>query len=123
MKAHGAAERSARYLAYGARGLAVTLAVVSLADDTDTSGSSVAVGHTLLDAVFGADQTRTLVEQARAGLQRRVSVLFEGERARYLGLLDAVDLPADAARVLRAAARRVDDRRFEQSRAGGDVLP
>ncbi|MEP9364173.1 ABC transporter [Nocardioides sp. CN2-186] len=120
VKTHGAAERSSRYLAYGARGLAVTLAVVSLADDSDTSGSSVAVGHTLLDAVFGADQTRTLVAQARAGLQRRVSALLEGERGRYLGLLDAVDLPPDAAQVLRSAARRVDDRRFEQSRPGGD---
>ena len=122
VKAQGTEHRSARYLAYGARGLAVTLTVVSLGDDADTGDSGVSVGRTLLDAVFGADHTRTLVEQGRAGLRGRVSALLEAERARYLGLLDAVDLPADAALQLRAAARRVDDRRFEQARGADDVL-
>ena len=37
---------------------------------------------------------------------------MDAERRRFVELLDALDLPADAAEQLRALARRVDDLRF-----------
>ena len=125
VRALGGERRSARYLAYGARGLAVTLTVVVLADavPADQPDSNVAAGRTLLDAIFGPDDVLALISAARTSLERRVGGLLIAERARYLDLLSGLELPEDAARQLRAAARRVDDVRFEQSRAGSDPAP
>lgn len=116
VKADGADRRTARYLAYGARGLAVTLAVTVLADSAADDPGGADVGRTLLDAVFGTESTTTLVAQGRADLERRIAGLFAAERRRHLGRLDALALDPDADRHVRDAARRVDDRRFEQSR-------
>lgn len=117
VKADGADRRTARYLAYGARGLAVTLAVTVLADSAPSGAEGGAdVGRTLLDAVFGAEATASLVARGRADLERRVESLLGGQRRRHLGALDALGLDPDADRQVRDAARRVDDRRFEQSR-------
>jgi len=79
------------------------------------------LGRTLLDAVFGAAAVDALVERAGASLERRLRTLAESERGRYVAVLDALDLPADAPDQLRAASRRVDDRRFEQARSGAET--
>ncbi|MBI2242848.1 MAG: dynamin family protein [Nocardioides sp.] len=106
---------SARFLAYGVHGLGVALMVA-----TFRRGAPVAdeLGRTLLDAVLGGATVDSLVERAGASLERRLTGLAESERARYAAVLDGLDLPADAPDRLRAASRRIDDRRFEQARAG-----
>lgn len=117
VKADGADRRTARYLAYGARGLAVTLAVAVLIDSAPTRETDGAdVGRTLLEAVFGLETTSALVARGRADLERRIGSLLAAERRRRVGPLDALALEPDADRQVRDAARRVDDRRFEQSR-------
>jgi hypothetical protein len=124
VKADDADRRTSRYLAYGARGLAVTLAVTVLADTAPAGTESGAeVGRTLLDAVFGADHSAGLIARGRADLERRVGSLIAAERARAIGLLDGLGLDGEASRQVRAAARRVDDRRYEQSRPGDEPLP
>jgi chemotaxis regulatin CheY-phosphate phosphatase CheZ len=116
VKADDADRRTARYLAYGARGLAVTLAVTVLADSAPGGAAGGAeIGRSLLDAVFGAGSAADLVASGRADLERRIGSLFASERRRHVGLLDGLGLDPDADRQLRDAARRVDDRRFEQS--------
>jgi hypothetical protein len=117
VRAEGADKRtSARYLAYGAHGLAAALMVVVL-DRSSEAGDS-ALGRTLLEAVFGAPALNSLVDRAGTILERRVSGLLESERRRYLDLLAGLDISADAPEQLRTASRRVDDRRFEQARSG-----
>ena len=123
VKANDVERHTSRYLAYGARGLSVTLAVTVLADTAPTGVESGAeVGRTLLDAVFSADSAG-LVARGRADLERRISSLIAAEQARALGLLDTLGLDGDASRQVRAAARRVDDRRFEQSRSEDEPQP
>ena len=123
VKADDADRRTSRYLAYGARGLAVTLAVTVLADTApDDHESGAEVGRTLLDAVFG-EHSAGLIARGRADLERRIGTLLAGERGRALGLLDGLGLDGEAGRLVRSAARRVDDRRYEQSRPDGDPLP
>ncbi|GAA1790707.1 dynamin family protein [Nocardioides hankookensis] len=123
VKADDGDRRTSRYLAYGARGLAVTLAVVVLADTApDDHESGAEVGRTLLDAVFGEHSAR-LVARGRADLERRIGSVLAAERGRALGLLDGLGLDGEAGRQVRSAARRVDDRRYEQSRPGAEPLP
>jgi predicted GTPase len=117
VRTEGADKRtSARYLAYGVHGLTAALSVVVLGRN-DTSDAA-ALGRTLLEAVFGAPALELLVDRAGHGLERRVSGLLETERRRYLDLLAGLDISATAPEQLRAASRRVDDRRFEQARSG-----
>jgi predicted GTPase len=112
---------SARFMVYGVHGLAAALSVVVL--DRNGTADASALGRTLLEAVFGAPGLEVLVDRAGPGLERRVAGLLETERRRYLDLLAGLDIPANAPEQLRAASRRVDDRRFEQARseAGPEV--
>ena len=124
VKADDGERRTSRYLAYGARGLAVTLAVCVLADTApDGADNGADIGRVLLDAVFSAEHSAALIARGRADLERRIGTLVAGERARALGLLDALGLDEDAERQVRSAARRVDDRRYEQNRSGDQALP
>ena len=124
VKADDGDRRSSRYLAFGARGLAVTLAVSVLTDTAPTESTAGAdVGRTLLDAVFGADRASVLIARGRADLEHRVGGLLAAEGTRATRLLDALGLEESAGRQVRAAARRVDDRRFEQSRPADQPLP
>lgn len=120
------ADRStARYLTYGVRGLSVTLTVVALSDAVPAheEAPEVGSGRGLLEAVYGVELTRDLVSRARAGLEQRVQGLVAGERRRWQGVLDGLGITDDAPRQVRAAARRVDDRRFEQSWGDHGALP
>jgi len=119
IRTEGADKRtSARFLAYGVHGLGVALMVATF---RRTAPIVDDLGRTLLDAVFGAAAVDALVERAGASLERRLRTLAESERGRYVAVLDALDLPADAPDQLRAASRRVDDRRFEQARSGAET--
>lgn len=109
---------TSRYLTHGTRGLSVTVAVAVLAADAgDPAASGADLATTLLDGVYGAAHAAQLVARGRADLERRVTGLLAAEHARFTRLVDGLAIEEDAGRQVRSAARRVDDRRFEQSRA------
>jgi hypothetical protein len=124
VRTEGAEKRStARFLAFGVNGLSVALMVVVFAytagitgAEVGIAGGSAVLGQKLLEAVFGDQAVRSLAERARRSLGTRVRELLDEERARYLGLLDALGLDPQAAEQLRAAARRVDDVRYQSLR-------
>ncbi len=110
-----------RYLVFGGHGLSVAVMVGVLTQDAPGDDDDAAAGRALLEAVFGDEARRTLGERARRSLEQRVTALIVDERARYLSLIDALVLEPKAADHLREAARRVDDLRYEASRA--DAAP
>lgn len=116
----GDARHSARFLALGARGLAVTLGVVALAgpDAPGAAADSVRLGQTLLESTLGEAGTARVVDQARGTLVRRLTTLMGAERARYLAPAAQWELKPDAPDQLRQAARRVDDLRFAAAKKG-----
>ena len=110
---------TARFLAFGVNGLSVALMVVVFAStggvtgaEVGIAGGSAIVGQKLLEAVFGDQAVRRLALAARQDLTKRVDVLLEQERRRFVELLDDLELPTDAGEQLRVLARRVDDLRF-----------
>ncbi|MDQ6525569.1 GTPase domain-containing protein [Nocardioides sp. LHD-245] len=116
----GDARHSARFLALGARGLAVTLGVVALAgpDPRGAAAGSVQLGRTLLESTLGETGAARVVDQARGTLARRLTTLMGAERARYLAPAAQWELKPDAPDQLRQAARRVDDLRFAAAKKG-----
>jgi Dynamin family len=129
VRTEGADKRgTARFLAYGVNGLSVALMIVVFAHTAGLTGAEVGIaggsavlGQKLLEAVFGDQAVRGLAERARASLTLRVRDLVDGERARYVDLLDSLALDGQTPEQLRAAARRVDDVRY-QSQRGRDPL-
>lgn len=122
----GDARTSARFLAVGVRGLAVTLAVVVLGGEQPSASAaeSVRLGARLLDTVVGPGTAGLLRRRARASLEDRIRALLAGEQNRYLAPAGQWQLGADAGEQLRAAARRVDDLRFAatmQKGSGGHL--
>jgi hypothetical protein len=115
---------SVRFLAYGATGLGVALAVSVFArrmpatHDPATPGGAAALGRTLLDAVLGEAAVDALVERAGASLDQRLGSLLEGERTQLVDMIDGLQLRPEAVSEVRAATRRLDDRRFEQQSIG-----
>ena len=110
---------TARFLAFGVNGLSVALMVVVFAStggvtgaEVGIAGGSAVVGQKVLEAVFGDQAVRRLASNARKDLTKRVEVLMDQERRRYLDLLDDLELPAESAEQLRVLARQVDDLRF-----------
>ncbi len=117
---------TARFLAMGARGLATTLAVVTLAGERPplASRDSVVLGRRLLDAVLGPEVARALLDRARLRLDERIQALLADDRSRYLAPADQWQLSPEAGDQLREAARRVDDLRFaavKQKGSGGHL--
>ncbi|HET9997812.1 MAG TPA: dynamin family protein [Nocardioides sp.] len=129
VRTEGADKRgTARFLAYGVNGLSVALMIVVFSHTAGLTGAEVGIaggsavlGQKLLEAVFGDQAVRGLAERARASLTVRVRELVDGERARYVDLLDSLALDGQTPEQLRAAARRVDDVRY-QSQRGRDPL-
>ena len=129
VRTEGADKRgTARFLAYGVNGLSVALMVVVFSHTAGLTGAEVGIaggsavlGQKLLEAVFGDQAVRGLADRARASLTLRVRDLVDGERARYVDLLDSLALDGQTPEQLRAAARRVDDVRYESQR-GRDPL-
>jgi hypothetical protein len=126
VRTEGADKRStARFLAFGVNGLAVSLMVVVFANtagltgaEVGIAGGSAVVGQKLLEAVFGDQAVRSLAARARKSLEARVRTLFADEQVRYLDLIDNLRIDLDAAEKLRQAARRVDDARYAARIAG-----
>jgi hypothetical protein len=120
VRAEGADKRSrARFLAYGVNGLSVALMVIVFAQtagltgaEVGIAGGSAAVGQKLLEAVFGDQAVRRLAAQARSDLRARVEVLMQGERQRFLDVLDATVIAPEAADELRQLSRDIDDARL-----------
>jgi hypothetical protein len=120
VRTEGADKRTtARFLAYGVNGLAVSLMVVVFAQTAGLTGAEVGIaggsavlGQKLLEAVFGDQAVRNLSERARRKLEVRVRDLLDEERARYLDLIASLGIEPDAADRLRNAARQVDDLRY-----------
>ena len=120
VRTEGADKRTtARFLAYGVNGLAVSLMVVVFASTAGLTGAEVGIaggsallGQKLLEAVFGDQALRSLAERARRKLEVRVQDLLDEERHRYLDLLASLGIEPGAADGLRDAARAVDDLRY-----------
>jgi predicted GTPase len=131
VRTQGADKRmTARFLAYGVNGLSVALMVVVFAHsygltgaEAGIAGGSAVLGQKLLEAVFGDQAVRSLAERAKRDLDRRVTELFETEKARFAAVLDGLGVDPAAPDLLRAAARRVDDQRFAQAQAPQTPLP
>ncbi|MGL5811588.1 MAG: dynamin family protein [Nocardioides sp.] len=122
VRSEGADKRStARFMAFGVNGLGVALMVVVFAHtgglligaEAGIAGGTALLGQKLLEAVFGDQAVRSLARRARTQLDARVDELLDAEQARYLHLLDGLEIGADTADNLRGASRRVDDLRFE----------
>jgi energy-coupling factor transporter ATP-binding protein EcfA2 len=127
VRAEGADKRTtARFLAYGVNGLAVSLMVMVFASTAGLTGAELGIagggaliGQKLLEAVFGDQAVRSLSERARRNLEARIRELMEEERHRYRDLLASLDIDADAAETLRNAARAVDDLRYASMERSG----
>ncbi len=122
----GEVRTSARFLAVGVRGLAVTLAVVVLGGEQPPAAAadSLRLGVRLLETVVGPGTAGMLRLRARESLEARIRALLAGERNRYLAPADQWQLAQDAGEQLRAAARRVDDLRYAatmQKGSGGHL--
>ncbi|HEX5771190.1 MAG TPA: GTPase domain-containing protein, partial [Nocardioidaceae bacterium] len=120
VRTEGADKRStARFLAFGVNGLGVALMVVVFAStagvtgaEVGIAGGSAVIGQKVLEAVFGDQAVRRLAANARKDLNRRVAVLLDTERQRYVDVLDELGVDSEAAENLRVVARRIDDLRF-----------
>jgi hypothetical protein len=122
----GDVRTSARFLAVGVRGLAVTLAVVVLGGEEPPAAAadSLRLGTRLLESVVGPGPAGMLRHRARESLEDRIRALLAGERSRYVASADQWQLERDAGEQLRAAARRVDDLRYAatmQKGSGGHL--
>jgi energy-coupling factor transporter ATP-binding protein EcfA2 len=114
----GADKRAtARVLSYGVNGLGIALMIVVFAStagiptgaEVGVGAGTAVVGQKLLEAVFGDQAVRSLAQQARQDLDRRVRELMDKEMSRFLQLLDAHPVDPDAPRRLTEAVRAVED--------------
>lgn len=120
IRVEGADKRStARFLALGVNGLAVTLMIVVFANtggvtgaEAGIAGGSAVLGQKLLEAVFGDQAVRTLVQRAKDALETRITALFDAERARFVALVEGLEISPGAPDDLRNASRGVDDLRY-----------
>jgi len=129
VRTEGADKRStARFLAYGVNGLAVSLMVVVFAStggvtggEIGIAGGSAVIGQKLLEAVFGDQAVRRLAENARRDLNVRVRTLLDEEKRRFIDQLDALEISTEAPEEVRSVARRVDDLRFAAKNGEGST--
>nr|MBA2561092.1 ABC transporter [Propionibacteriales bacterium] len=114
---------TARFLAYGVNGLGVVLMIAVFSQTAGLTGAEVGVaggtaviGQRILEAVFGDQAVRRLVEEARQDLHRRMEVdLFAPERQRFLDVLDNSVVSPDAAQRILDLSREVETTRWEAS--------
>jgi GTPase SAR1 family protein len=109
---------TARYLAFGVNGLGLLVMIHvftqpggSATGEAAGTGGAVALSNKILGAALGDQAVRSLAASARADLHRRVAYLLDGERRRFLALLDAVAISEDAGSALRSAVQDVEDTR------------
>jgi hypothetical protein len=112
---------TARFLAYGVNGLGVALMVVVFSYsagltgvEVGVAGGTAVVGQRILEAVFGDQAVRRLVDAARQDLHRRVDEeLWQPELQRFLDLLDTNAVPVGAADQLLVLSREIDDANWQ----------
>ncbi|MGI8433601.1 MAG: dynamin family protein [Nocardioidaceae bacterium] len=118
VRAEGSDRRAtARFLAYGVNGLGVALMVVIFAQTAGLTGAEIGVaggtavvGQRILEAVFGDQAVRRLVDLAREDLRRRVEQeLWQPERQRFLDVLAESSVSEGAGEQLLQLSREVDD--------------
>ena len=115
VRTEGAEKRTtARFLAFGVNGLSVALMIVVFAHtagvtgaEAGIAGGSAVLGQKLLEAVFGDQAVRRLAEHARTDLERRVTEVYAGARARFEARLDELGLDPARTDALRRAADEV----------------
>jgi hypothetical protein len=112
---------TARFLAYGVNGLGVALMMVIFASTAGVTGAEVGVaggtavvGQKILEAVFGDQAVRRLVQVATTDLEGRVAAIWATERQRYVDLLHAHAVRPGAAEQLLALSREVEDARWAE---------
>lgn len=116
VREQGQAKRTtARYLAFGVNGVGLLVMIVVfahtgglVAGEVAVAGGASALSQKILEAVLGDQAVRDLAATARADLRRRVHILLEGERTRFLRRLGGVGVRSGAGPALRAAAGDVD---------------
>ncbi|HYO33355.1 MAG TPA: ABC transporter [Nocardioidaceae bacterium] len=112
---------TARFLAYGVNSLGVVLMVAVFSQTAGLTGAEVGVaggtavlGQRILEAVFGDQAVRRLVEEAREDLRQRVERdLLVPERQRFLDVVDASSLSPGAGERILELAREVEATRWE----------
>ncbi|MCD9154597.1 dynamin family protein [Aeromicrobium duanguangcaii] len=120
----GADKKSkARALSLGVNAAGVSLMVVVFAGtagltgaELGIAGGTAAAGQAVLNAVFGDQAVRALVEEAARDLSRRLEDLFQSEADRYLALLPDPNKLETAQWQLQAAIAAVDKPRGRRSR-------
>jgi hypothetical protein len=118
----GMGKRSkARFLALGVNGVGVALMIVVFAHtgglvgaEVGVAGGTAVLAQRILEAVFGDQAIRRLAQTAKDDLDGRVQTLLSEELLRYHRVLDRLQVDAEQAERLRAAATAV-----QQARAGG----
>jgi energy-coupling factor transporter ATP-binding protein EcfA2 len=105
---------AAKTLAYGVNGVGVILMLVTFAStggvtgaEAGIAGGSALLAQKLLEAIFGDEAVRRLAGKARQALVTKVEQLYDDELVRYFQVLDAVAVPREQSRALRAAAEAV----------------
>ena len=99
---------TAKFLAFGVSGVAVTLMVDVLVHRATTVPASGELARRLLVAIFGEDAARRLAAAAHADLVTRLDAVVESELQRYLGLIASPTTISAAQSRLRDAARRAE---------------
>jgi hypothetical protein len=101
VKSEGADKRlSAKFLAFGADGVALSAMIVALAGPSGRDQ----VARRVLDSILGPEQAGRVVERARADLDARVRRYVDAERDRQLRVLPSVtELEAVRARLSESA--------------------
>ncbi len=107
--AEGGQKRSmARLASFGTNGAGLVLMLAVFAQTGGLSGveflvagGTSAASQKVLEAVFGDSAVRTLAARARADLLERVELLLEGERRRFMDVVDGAAPDLDSALGLR----------------------
>ena len=102
---------TAKVTAYGVNAVGTVLMLVTFAYTGGITGAEVGIaggtavlGQKLLEAIFGDQAVRSMAAKAQEALLDRAEAAFAQERERFTAVLDQVDLRADQARTLGAAA-------------------
>ncbi|WP_327048160.1 ABC transporter [Microbispora sp. NBC_01189] len=118
VRSEGADRRTiARAASFGVNslGVLIMLAVFSTTGgitgiELGIAGGTGVLSQKLLEAVFGDQAVRTLTQEAREDLRRRVRALLDEERARFSSLVEGLGPATETAARLREAAKAVQER-------------
>jgi hypothetical protein len=122
VRTEGAERRAtARFLAYGVNSLGVVLMIAVFSQTAGLTGAEVGIaggtavlGQRILEAVFGDQAVRRLVDEARRDLHRRVEEdLLAPDRQRFLDLLEPRAVPVGAAQRILELSRDIESLRWE----------